>query len=405
MPSILPPLPCRPVPHFAASFVVILHSLVSRSIPGQVFRSSPSWPFRSIPVQASRSIPGSVSIQRIGFTRTWHSFDHPAAVFWLPLRAGQEVLCRHRKEEGAIASFGLQADVAEVACREKSPSHAPLSSPLLAEADSLPFWPSPPRELPLDVANQDASYATLALPPPHTRRCPCCPRCLADQCYTSQPPLSASSTRWKRRDISKALRPGSEAEMYKVLAFGTLFSAPYKGSELYIDIHGVQEDQKVQSLLKKFEFLPFTPEIMAVGKKFALNNIKKPFIYAQQRLLDGQFKNHWKTTFPTVRQKLKSIELKPNKKMVMIQFMFNMMTGLRTVNWTGTYLEDLAKDASYQLHKLDESSQLIVEAGKRVIASEHVTVCSCTSVGFVGTAGSTIADNIELMRMYNACKL
>lgn len=28
------------------------------------------------------------------------------------------------------------------------------------------------------------------------------------------------------------------------------------------------------------------------------------------------------------------------------------------------------------------------------------TVCSCASLGFVGTAGSTIAESIELMRKY-----
>lgn len=241
----------------------------------------------------------------------------------------------------------------------------------------------------------------------------------------------------KRRDISKALGPGSEAEMSKLLAFGTLFSAPYKGSELYIDIHEVQGDNHVQSLLKEIEYLPFTPEIIAAGKKFALNSIKQPFMCAQLRLLDGQFKNHWKTTFSAVEQKLKSIDLKPNGNMGNEPIHIFLMTDLPTVNWTGTYLEDLAKDASYQLHSLDEGSQLIVEAGKRLMASEHgirssflarnydgfnkkkgcdpvftpdillyiqESVCCCASLGFVGTAGSTIADNIELMRKYNACE-
>ncbi|KAG6500114.1 O-fucosyltransferase 30-like [Zingiber officinale] len=241
----------------------------------------------------------------------------------------------------------------------------------------------------------------------------------------------------KRRDISKALGPGSEAEMSKLLAFGTLFSAPYKGSELYIDIHEVQGKNHVQSLLKEIEYLPFTPEIMATGRKFALNSIKQPFMCAQLRLLDGQFKNHWKTTFSAVEQKLKSIGLKPTDNMSNDPIHIFLMTDLPTVNWTDTYLDDLAKDASYQLHVLDEGSQLVVEAGKRLMASEHgirssflprnydgfnkkkrcdpvftpdillyvqESVCCCASLGFVGTPGSTIADNIELMMKYNACK-
>jgi hypothetical protein len=33
------------------------------------------------------------------------------------------------------------------------------------------------------------------------------------------------------------------------------------------------------------------------------------------------------------------------------------------------------------------------------------SICSCTSLGFVGTAGSTIAGIIDTMRKKNACKL
>ncbi|WOL06237.1 hypothetical protein Cni_G14969 [Canna indica] len=239
----------------------------------------------------------------------------------------------------------------------------------------------------------------------------------------------------KRKDIGKAFGPGSKAEMSTVLAFGTLFSAPYKGSELYIDIHKVQGDPRIQSLMKAIQFLPFTPEIMAAGKEFVLNSIKKPFLCAQLRLLDGQFKNHWKTTFSALEEKLK--DLKP-KNIGNDPIHIFLMTDLPNVNWTGTYLAYLAKDKSYQLHTLDERSELVLQAAKRLMASEpgirssflpqnyeglskrkdcdqHLlpdillyiqeSVCSCASLGFVGTAGSTIADNIELMRTNNACKL
>ncbi|CAD5174660.1 O-fucosyltransferase 30-like [Musa acuminata AAA Group] len=242
----------------------------------------------------------------------------------------------------------------------------------------------------------------------------------------------------KRRSISKALGPGSKAAMSPILAFGTLFSAPYRGSESYIDIHEVPGDPRIQSLLKKMEFIPFAPEILAAGKEFALNKIRKPFLCAQLRLLDGQFKNHWKTTFSTLEQKLKSLELKPNQRILSDPINIFLMTDLPSVNWTGTYLADLAKDSTYQLYSMEENSELVMEAAKRLMASENgirssvlprnyegsrkkkacnqvllpdillyieESVCSCASLGFVGTAGSTIAENIELMRKKNTCKL
>src|ERR1044072_3074176 len=48
----------------------------------------------------------------------------------------------------------------------------------------------------------------------------------------------------RRRDVFKTLGPGSEAESASLLAFGSLFSAPYKGSELYVDIHESHQDQR-----------------------------------------------------------------------------------------------------------------------------------------------------------------
>ncbi|XP_010919656.1 O-fucosyltransferase 30 isoform X2 [Elaeis guineensis] len=243
----------------------------------------------------------------------------------------------------------------------------------------------------------------------------------------------------KRRDVYKAFGPESKAETATILAFGSLFTSPYKSSELYIDIHEAPRDTRIQSLLKEIEFLPFVPEIMAAGKDFAVNKIKEPFLCAQLRLLDGQFKNHWRATFSAVDQKLKTLnlELKANKVSGPIHIF--VMTDLPMVNWTGTYLADLAKDASsYRLYTLLESDELVVQAAKKLMAAEHglrsgflprnldgmdknnacdpVTlpeillyieeaVCSCASLGFVGTAGSTIAESIEVMRRNNVCKL
>ncbi|KAI3905189.1 hypothetical protein MKX01_017435 [Papaver californicum] len=73
-----------------------------------------------------------------------------------------------------------------------------------------------------------------------------------------------------RRDILKALGPNTEAGLATVLAFGSLFTSQYKGSELYIDIRETPLDNRIHSLIKKSEFLPFVPEIRNAGKKFVV---------------------------------------------------------------------------------------------------------------------------------------
>lgn len=243
----------------------------------------------------------------------------------------------------------------------------------------------------------------------------------------------------KRRDISKALGPGSSAETATVLAFGSLFSSPYKGSELYIDIHEAPRDPSIQSLIKKIEFLPFSPEIISAGKEFAVKRIEEPFLCAQLRLLDGQFKNHWKPTFSALQQKIQSLQLELKDKNSLGPIHIFIMTDLPMANWTGTYLADLSEDTnSYKLHTLEESDAFIVQAAKKLMAAERglrsgflprnldglktnivcdpvllpdvllyveETVCSCAQMGFVGTAGSTIAESIEIMRKKGLCKL
>ncbi|KAJ4974445.1 hypothetical protein NE237_007619 [Protea cynaroides] len=235
----------------------------------------------------------------------------------------------------------------------------------------------------------------------------------------------------RRRDVYKALGPGSKAASATVLAFGSLFTAPYKGSQLYIDIHEARRDHRIQYLLQKIEFLPFVPEIMSAGKQFVIERIKAPFLCAQLRLLDGQFKNHWKATFSGLKQKVESLRQKgPLPVHIFI------MTDLPEANWTGSYLGDLARDSdSYRLYTLQIGNELVQQTVEKVMAAGHgmkpgfhaslggrsamkkcspstlpdillyveETICSCASLGFIETAGSTIAENIQLMRKKGIC--
>lgn len=225
----------------------------------------------------------------------------------------------------------------------------------------------------------------------------------------------------RRRDVYKALGPGTKAARATVLAFGSVFTAPYKGSESYIDICGSPRDQKIQSLIEKINFLPFVPEIMSAGKEFAVDKIKAPFLCAQLRLLDGQFKNHWKTTFLGLKQKLEALKQKGSFPIHIF-----VMTDLPRGNWSGSYLGDLDKDSdSFKLFILREEDELVIKTAKELVsksfdgAEKHCgsqllpdivlyleeAVCSCASLGFVGTSGSTIAENIELIRKHGTCEV
>lgn len=233
----------------------------------------------------------------------------------------------------------------------------------------------------------------------------------------------------RRKDVYDTLGPRSRADFATVLSFGTLFTSPYKGSESYIDIHEAPRDQKIQSLMKEIEFLPFVPEIMDAGKRYALHTVKSPFLCAQLRLLDGQFKNHWRGTFQALKQKLDPLRQKES-----LPIHIFVMTDLPISNWSGTYLGDLANEPdSIKLFLLSEEDELIQKTAKKVVDASHgwkfgasyndgikkdcqkhqrfpdillhveETVCSCASLGFVGTAGSTIADSIEMMRKKEIC--
>ncbi|KAL8552777.1 hypothetical protein ACS0TY_001457 [Phlomoides rotata] len=234
----------------------------------------------------------------------------------------------------------------------------------------------------------------------------------------------------KRTDVYKTLGPGSSAESATILAFGSLFTASYKGSESHIDIHEAPGDPRIQLLIQKIEFLPFVSEILNAGKKFALQTIKAPFLCAQLRLLDGQFKNHWKGTFLGMKQKLDLLKQKGSLPIHVF-----IMTDLPRVNWTGSYLGDLAKDSdTFKLFVLSEEDEIVAQTSKKLVNAGNglrlqsvvnnfngreqrcsplslpdillymeETICCCATLGFVGTAGSTIAESIDLMRKNSIC--
>ncbi|KAL8216423.1 hypothetical protein R6Q57_023260 [Mikania cordata] len=233
----------------------------------------------------------------------------------------------------------------------------------------------------------------------------------------------------RRKDVHAALGPHSRANLANVLSFGSLFTSPYKGSESYIDIHEAPKDQKIQSLIKRIEFLPFVNEIMDAGKAYVLHTVKSPFLCAQLRLLDGQFKNHRRATFEGLKQKLDFLRQKEN-----LPIHIFVMTDLPISNWSGSYLGNLANDPdSFKLFVISENDDLIQTTAKKVVDEGHSMkvgafynngiekncqrgqmlpdillqveeiVCSCASLGFVGTAGSTIADSIEMMRKKQIC--
>lgn len=219
-----------------------------------------------------------------------------------------------------------------------------------------------------------------------------------------------------RRDVYKTLGPGSGSESATILAFGSLFTSPYKGSELHIDIHEAPKDQRMQSLIEKVRFLPFVPEITNAGKEFVNEKIKSPFLCAQLRLLDGQFKNHWKGTFLGLKQKIEYLRHEGGP----LQIHIFVMTDLPGGNWTGSYLEELANSDSLKLHVLRENDEIVITTAKKlgdagmkkhcrppllpdILLYIEETVCGCAKLGFVGTIGSTIAESIELMRKYGVC--
>ncbi|CAN1748293.1 O-fucosyltransferase 30 [Linum perenne] len=74
------------------------------------------------------------------------------------------------------------------------------------------------------------------------------------------------------------------------------------------------------------------------------------------RLLDGQFKNHWKATFQGVRQKLESLNQGDAQPINIF-----VMTDLPRANWSRTYLGELAEEDGLVLQT---ARQLATKASK-----------------------------------------
>ncbi|KAH9621086.1 hypothetical protein KSS87_008690 [Heliosperma pusillum] len=221
----------------------------------------------------------------------------------------------------------------------------------------------------------------------------------------------------RRQDVLKHLGPGSEADSSTLLAFGSLFTGAYKGSQSYIDIHESPGDDRIQSFLGMINFLPFVREIRNAGKEFAEKKIGPSFLCAQLRLLDGQFKNHQEATFSLLKQKAEAV-----KQEGPLPVHIFVMTDLPKSNWSSSYLGELDTDSSsFKVHVLDNGDEIVKETAGKIAASHRQrlshcpyktpdlllyieeTICSCASLGFVGTAGSTIAESIELMRKSSFC--
>ncbi|KAH7441851.1 hypothetical protein KP509_03G058500 [Ceratopteris richardii] len=236
----------------------------------------------------------------------------------------------------------------------------------------------------------------------------------------------------KIKEIQETLGDGAQVSNFEVLSFGSLFSSEYKGVQLHVDIES-SSDTLVKDLVESMNFFPFTPPIVDAGKLYSKKRIRKSFFCAQLRLLDGQFKNHWKQTFTTFKSQLKMVRDQQDPSQVLNVFI---MTDLPRTNWSQTYLGELDEDKSYKLHTLNATDSLIEETAKRLSREDYglrsgyfppvnvkmdiqdskpvkihpdillfieEVICSCADLGFVGTSGSTLSANILQLRSGNIC--
>jgi hypothetical protein len=172
--------------------------------------------------------------------------------------------------------------------------------------------------------------------------------------------------------VYKTLGLGSETESASLRRFGSFFKSTYRDSKLYIDIHDAPSDQRIQSLIEKIEYLPFVLEIMSAQKDFVDKNIKAHFLCAQLRLLDGQFKSHWKATFQSLKQKVESLRQSPHAIHIFV------MTDLPEGNWTESYLRDLRRDSNqFKLQFLREEGELVIETARKIVAALENSVKIC----------------------------
>ena len=239
-------------------------------------------------------------------------------------------------------------------------------------------------------------------------------------------------------DITTSLGRDSQAGAVPLLAFGSMFSAIYKGSQTYIDFQYPSGDADVDSFFQALKLLKFNPDILLAARKYVQEVMPVPFFCAQLRLLDGQFKNHRARTLRDFEDRMLLLHHSAARSRHPIHVF--VMTDLPSENWTGTALGNIRDSESlYHIHKLNSSKDVIESASRSILEGEfgfrispgnllarethdeqpltylssvmplvllcvEEVVCSCASLGFSGTVGSTITESIMDLRAAQICR-
>lgn len=243
--------------------------------------------------------------------------------------------------------------------------------------------------------------------------------------------------RKKGVDITTSLGRDSQAGAVPLLAFGSMFSTIYKGSQTYIDFQYPSGDANVDKFFQALKLLKFNPDIFVAARKYVQEVMPVPFFCAQLRLLDGQFKNHRGRTLRDFEDRMLLLHHSAARSRHPIPVF--VMTDLPSENWTGTALGNIRDSKSlYRIHKLNSSKDVIESASRSILEGEfgfrispgnllaretheqpltylssviplvllcvEEVVCSCASLGFSGTVGSTITESIMDLRAAQICR-
>lgn len=248
--------------------------------------------------------------------------------------------------------------------------------------------------------------------------------------------LEKKLVRKKDVEITTSLGRDSQAGAVPLLAFGSMFSTIYKGSQTYIDFHYPSGDADLDKFLQALKHLKFNPDIIVAARKYVQEVMPVPFFCAQLRLLDGQFKNHRGRTLRDFEARMLLLHHSVARSRHPIPVF--VMTDLPSENWTGTALGNIRDSKSlYHIHRLNSSEDVIGSASRSILEGEfgfrispgnvlaretheqpltylssviplvflcvEEVVCSCASLGFSGTVGSTITESIMDLRAAQIC--
>lgn len=243
--------------------------------------------------------------------------------------------------------------------------------------------------------------------------------------------------RKKVAEIATSLGRDSQAGAAPLLAFGSMFSTIYKGSQTYIDFQYPSGDADVDNFFQALKLLRFSPDIVVAARKYVQEVMPVPFFCAQLRLLDGQFKNHRARTLRGFEDRMLLLHHSAARSRHPIPVF--VMTDLPSENWIGTALGTIRDSKSlYHIHRLNSSQDVIESASRSIMAGEfgfpvspgnlllretheqpltylssvitlvalcvEEVVCSCASLGFSGTVGSTITESIMDLRAAQICR-